>query len=109
MSNGTTTNLDGEFSISLQNSNANVEISYIGYKTVTTKLHEGIVISLATDAELLDEVVVTGYMAERKADLTGSVTVVKLQAIAGVPTGNVLSSLHGIVAGVNIYNVCTSG
>lgn len=58
---------------------------------------------------MIDEVVVTGYMSEKKASLTGSVAVVKMKDVADIPTGNVLSSLQGRVAGMNITTDGTPG
>ena len=51
---------------------------------------------------MLNEVVVTGYMSEKKASLTGSVAVVKMKDVADIPTGNILTGLQGRVAGMNI-------
>ncbi|MDR2804352.1 MAG: TonB-dependent receptor, partial [Dysgonamonadaceae bacterium] len=48
------------------------------------------------------EVVVTGYTTEKKADITGAVSVVKLKDIESIPSGNVMTSLQGRVPGVNI-------
>ena len=51
---------------------------------------------------MIDEVVVTGYMAEKKASLTGSVAVVKMNEVADIPTGNVMSGFQGRVDGINV-------
>ncbi len=107
--NGTITDLDGKFTISVSQKNADITISYIGYKTVTEKAQNDMKILLAEDSEMLDEVVVTGYMSEKKADLTGSVSVVKMKDVADIPTGNVMSSLQGRVPGVNITTDGTPG
>lgn len=64
---------------------------------------------MTEDSQLIDEVVVTGYMSEKKASLTGSVAVVKMKDVADIPTGNVLSSLQGRVAGMNITTDGTPG
>jgi TonB-dependent outer membrane receptor, SusC/RagA subfamily, signature region len=61
------------------------------------------------NTQALKEVVVTGYMSEKKADLTGSVSVVKMKDVADIPTGNVLSSLQGRVPGMNITTDGTPG
>ena len=101
-SNGTITDIDGNFILSVA-SGATLSVSYIGYKTVTVKAQPILRIELTEDSQLIDEVVVTGYMSEKKASLTGSVAVVKMKDVADIPTGNVLSSLQGRVAGMNIY------
>ncbi|WP_288896606.1 SusC/RagA family TonB-linked outer membrane protein, partial [uncultured Bacteroides sp.] len=107
-SNGTITDIDGNFTLSVA-SGATLSISYIGYKTVTVKAQSTLRIELTEDSQLIDEVVVTGYMSEKKASLTGSVAVVKMKDVADIPTGNVLSSLQGRVAGMNITTDGTPG
>ena len=106
--NGTITDFDGNFELDAK-SGADLTISYIGYKTVTVKAASVLNIVLEEDAQSLDEVVVTGYMSEKKADLTGSVAVVKMKDVSDVPTGNVLSALQGRVAGMNITTDGTPG
>lgn len=105
---GAVTDLDGNFQIDAD-PGATLVISYIGYKTQEVKAAPGLQITLQENANDLQEVVVTGYTSEKKADLTGSVAVVKMSDIADVPTGNVLSSLNGRVAGVNITTDGTPG
>ena len=107
-SNGTITDIDGNFTLSVT-SGATLSVSYIGYKTVTVKAQPTLRIELTEDSQLIDEVVVTGYMSEKKASLTGSVAVVKMKDVADIPTGNVLSSLQGRVAGMNITTDGTPG
>lgn len=50
-------------------------------------------IHLSEDIEILDEVVVVGYSSEKKSDLTGSVSVVKMKDVSDTPTGNVIQAL----------------
>ena len=64
-SNGTITDIDGNFTLSVA-SGATLSISYIGYKTVTVKAQSTLRIELTEDSQLIDEVVVTGYMSEKK-------------------------------------------
>ena len=76
--NGTVSNLDGNFTLNVSSPNAIIVISYIGYKTVEIsaadkKLQK---IVLHEDSELLSEVVVEGYGTQKKESLTGAVTVV---------------------------------
>lgn len=98
---GATTDIDGNFTIKVP-AGAQLTISYIGFKSQTVKAASEITIMLEENSELLDEVVVVGYSAEKKADLTGSVSVVKMKDVADTPTGNVIQSLQGRVAGMNI-------
>lgn len=102
-SNGTVTDLDGNFSLSVAE-DAILDVTYIGYAAqhVNTSGKSVLDIQMAEDAEQLQEVVVTGYMAEKKASLTGSVAVIDMKDVADIPTGNVLTTLQGRVAGMNI-------
>lgn len=99
--NGTVTDFDGNFTLTVEPGKI-LTITCIGYETVEVAAKQGLKIELVSTANELNEVVVTGYVSEKKADLTGSVSVVKMKDIADVPTGNVLSSLNGRVAGMNI-------
>jgi TonB-linked SusC/RagA family outer membrane protein len=107
--NATITDLDGHFSIKVSKKDAELEFSYIGFVTKTVPSSAGMKVTLNENAQSLKEVVVTGYMAEKKADLTGSVSVVKMKDVADIPTGNVLSGLQGRVSGMNITTDGTPG
>ena len=98
---GTVTDIDGNFSLKA-GSGATLSISYIGMKTVTVKAAPRLDITMEEDSRVMDEVVVTGYMTEKKASLTGSVAVVKMKEVADQPTGNVMQALQGRVPGMNI-------
>ena len=73
-SNGTITDIDGNFTLSVPQG-AELSISYIGFKTVNVKAQATLNIVLEEESELLQEVVVTGYTTQRKADLTGAISV----------------------------------
>ncbi len=107
-STGTSTDLDGSFELNVP-VESTLEVSYIGYTTVTVTAASVLNIQLEQDNESLEEVVVTGYMTEKKADLTGSVAVVKMKEVADIPTGNVLTAMQGRVAGMNIVADGTPG
>lgn len=106
--NGTITDFDGNFILTVS-SGAELTFSYVGFKTVSLKAQTGMKVVLEEDTEMLGEVVVTGYMAEKKASLTGSVSVVKMKDVQDIPTGNVLSSLQGRIPGMNITTDGTPG
>jgi len=106
--NGTITDYNGNFTLTAP-AGSSLVVSYIGFKTITVQATASLNIVMEEDTKLLDEVVVTGYMSEKKADLTGSVSVVKMKDITSIPTGNVLSSLQGRVAGMNITTDGTPG
>jgi len=99
--NGTTTDMDGNFSLSV-NPGAELVISFVGYIAVTQPASASMNITLQEDKQTLEETVVVGYQTARKADLTGSVSVVKLKEVSDVPSSNPMESLQGRVPGVNI-------
>ena len=84
-SNGVITDLDGKFSLNVASSKSVIVISYIGYKTVELKASDpGLAnVVLKEDTEVLEEVVVVGYGAQKKETLTGAVTVVTDKMIQG--------------------------
>ncbi|MDE6306071.1 MAG: TonB-dependent receptor plug domain-containing protein, partial [Muribaculaceae bacterium] len=108
VANGVATDIDGNFVITVP-SGSSLTVSYVGFKSVTVKAEPEMTIMLKENSEILDEVVVVGYSAEKKSDLTGSVSVVKMKDVADTPTGNVIQSLQGRVAGMNITTDGTPG
>lgn len=74
----------------------------MGYKTQVVKAAKGLRIVLEEDAKLLNEVVVTGYTTQRKADLTGAISVVSVDEIAKQNENNPIKALQGRVPGMNI-------
>ena len=100
-SNGTITDLDGNFTLSVLPA-AMLEISFIGYKTQDVKVVFGRSISIVLEeaTEALEEVVVVGYGVQKKATLSGSVTSVKGNEIIKAPVMNVSNSLAGRMPGV---------
>ena len=103
---GTSTDIDGQFSINNVDKNATLIFSYTGFATQTIKLNgqTTLNISLKSESLKLDDVIVTGYSREKKADLTGAVTVVDLKPIEGqsMSSGNAMQALQGRVAGLAI-------
>ncbi len=101
---GTVTDIDGTFSLRAGN-NAKVQISYIGYKTVTMKASNGMKVQLATDNANLDEIVVVGYGQQKKVNLTGAVANVDLdKTLSSRPEQDVAKALQGAVPGLTIVN-----
>lgn len=99
--NGTTTDLDGAFVLKVPES-SEISISYIGFKTVKVKAQPEISVQLKEDAQMMDELVVTGYTMQRKKDLTGAVSVMNMKNPISETNPNMLSSMQGKLAGVNI-------
>ncbi len=110
-SNGTITDFDGNFSLTVADGNT-IEVSYVGYVSQTLAAAANMNIQLAEDALNLEELVVTGYTTQRKADLTGSVSVVDTKAVKNASSTDPMSALQGKVAGVTITtngSPCASG
>lgn len=103
--NGTITDLDGNFTIQV-NSNATLVISYIGYKTqeVAVNGRTNLAIVMEEDTQVLDEVVVVGYGVQRKSDLTGSVASVKSEDLKSRSTTDAAAALQGKAAGIQVLN-----
>ena len=99
--NATVTDFDGNFALKA-NQGADISISYIGYQTQTVKAAPSLEITLLEDATMLNDVVVIGYGAVKKSDLTGSVTALKPDSKNKGLVVNPQDMLAGKVAGVNI-------
>ncbi len=99
--NGTITDFDGKFTLNVA-SGSSITVSFVGFKTVTLKAESMMNIVLNEDSEVLEEVVVTGYTTQRKADLTGAVSVVSMDEISKQNENNPMKALQGRVPGMNI-------
>ncbi|MAR64658.1 MAG: SusC/RagA family protein [Flammeovirgaceae bacterium] len=103
-SNGVVTDIDGNFSISVSGSEAVLRISFLGYETqeITVGARSVIDVTLATDLQELEEVVVVGYGTVRKSDLTGAVSSVELSENEAREFSTVDQILQGRAAGVQV-------
>jgi len=97
------TGKDGKFSVSTA-VNETIMLSYIGMKPVSIVVgaENEISVQMEYDAGNLNQVVVTGYSTQKKADLTGAVSVIKTEQIKDVPLGNPIKALQGRIPGVYI-------
>ena len=106
----TATDIYGKFSIHLPADENTLVVSYIGYNTqevhVTSKTNN-IKIALTANANSLNEVVVVGYGTQRKRDVTGAISSISEEALAAVPSDNVVDQLKGRIAGVDIVSNST--
>ena len=100
-SNGTITDFDGNFTLDVSDG-AQLNISYVGYKPQTLAAAANMQIRLAEDTEELEEVVVTGYTTQRKADLTGAVSAISAKDLEKQQENNPMKALQGKVPGMNI-------
>lgn len=101
--NGVITDFNGDFTLSVT-ANSTLTISYIGYKNVVVKPKSPLKIEMEEDSKLIDEVVVTGYSTQRKADLTGAIVVVSVDDMKKQAENNPMKALQGKVAGMMITN-----
>ena len=97
----TVTDFDGNFVVKA-NQGANITITYIGYQPQTVKAAPTLEITLQDDAAVLNEVVVIGYGAVKKSDLTGSVTALKPDSKNKGLVVNAQDMMQGKIAGVNV-------
>ena len=102
--NGASTDLDGNWSIEVADQNAVLVFSCLGYREteVPVASQKNIYVSLSDDMEKLDEVVVIGYGTVRKADLAGSVSVMKTTSYEDQPAQSLTDVLQGRVAGITV-------
>ena len=102
--NGVSTDIDGNFVLTVTDPNAVLVVNYTGYASQEVALagRSSVEISLEEDAGLLEEIVVVGYGVQRKSDLTGAVGSVKAKDIERVPTASVEQALQGKLAGVYV-------
>ena len=100
---GVSTDFDGNYVIKIT-AGSSLTYSYIGYKSVTKKIgkENKVNISLSPDVENLDEIVIVGYGAVQKKDLTGSVALVDVGQLTKAPVANFDQALSGRVAGVQV-------
>ncbi|MFU1858655.1 SusC/RagA family TonB-linked outer membrane protein [Sphingobacterium sp. NGMCC 1.201703] len=102
-SKGTSTDADGAFTIQGKVGDVLV-VSYIGYSSaeITVSGKADLAISLNSTEGALEEVVVTGYSAQRKKDLTGAVAVVSVKDLKTTPAASAVESMQGRATGVQI-------
>ncbi len=110
-SNGTQTDFDGKFSLSLNNQDAILVVSYIGFATqeINVDGQSSFYITLAESTAGLDEVVVVGYGSAKKSDLTGSVVRADIDSFEDQPNVSIAQSLQGSVPGLNVGAVASAG
>ena len=103
-SQSTVSNFDGNYSISVPNRNAQLEFSFIGFSNKTVQIGEKNTIDVVMEElnQTLDEIVVVGYAAVKKSDVTSSISSIKGKELQTMTVGNVTESLQGKVAGVQV-------
>ena len=101
---GTTTDAEGRYALNVPDQNAILVFSFIGYTPVEISVSNRTTIDVSMQSDILQlgEVVIIGYGAQRKADLTGSVAVVDTEEMKKVSHPNISTMLQGRIAGVQI-------
>ncbi len=102
--NGAATDLNGKFSFKVSSDKATIVVSYVGFETQNVSLagRKNVVVTLKTDDELLDDVVVVGYGTMKKKLVTGATVQVKGEEVAKLNTTNALTAMQATTPGVQI-------
>ena len=102
---GTITGVDGDFTLSgVPSSAKTLQISFIGMKTEEVAIKSHVKVTLKSDSEMLDEVMVVAYGTAKKSSFTGSASVVSSDQIGKIQSSNVTNALSGKVSGVQLNN-----
>lgn len=101
---GSATDVDGHFSLTVPSNVRSVKVSYVGYKEQTVKLSNKMTVRLESTSTNLDNVVVVAYGTANKESLTGSVAVVGASQIEDRPVSAVTAALEGNAPGVQVNN-----
>ena len=107
-SSGVVTDLDGNFKIKAT-AGSTLVVTYIGYDKMEVIAKNGMTVQLKENATELAEVVVVGYQTQRKADLTGAVAVMDMKGPVSESDPNMLNSMQGKLAGVDIVTDAAPG
>ncbi len=103
--NGVLTDIDGNFTITIKTSVKSLDFSYVGYQKATLPVQDKMNVALKPEAEILGDVVVTGYGSGKKlGSMVGSVSVVGSDALENVTTPSFLDALQGKVAGLSVMS-----
>lgn len=103
---GTTSDVDGNYSIQLTPTENTLVFSFVGFQPMVVQVESRSVIDIVLQPDItsLDEVVVVGYGTQRERDLTSSITTIRTDEIVKTPTGQAMQALQGKVAGVQIVS-----
>ena len=102
--NGVSTGIDGDYAIRAAGPESVIEVSYVGYKTVSLVASSSLLahLTLEEDAMGIDDVVVIGYGVQKKANLTGAVATVSQKELKDRPVSNVGRALQGVIPNLNV-------
>lgn len=105
--NGTITDLEGNYSLSVSNTATHLVFSFVGMKSVEAEIGNQTIINVVMEDDIigLEEVVAIGYGSVKKSDLTGSVGSVKVDEVMKNPVSSFDQALQGRVAGVQVVQL----
>lgn len=103
---GAVTNFDGEYTLNISDNESTLVFSFLGMKTKEIKFTGQRIINvvLEEEANRLNEIVIVGYSAVKKGDITGSISSIKDSLIGVSKTPNLFDAIQGRIAGVNIVS-----
>ncbi|WP_289660869.1 SusC/RagA family TonB-linked outer membrane protein [Flavobacterium panacagri] len=101
------TDFDGNYVLNVPNKNAQIEFTFVGFTTKVETIGDKTELNviLEESSQALDEIVVVGYAAVKKSDVTSSISSIKGKELQTMTVGNVTESLQGKVAGVQVTGV----
>jgi TonB-linked SusC/RagA family outer membrane protein len=101
---GTTTDVNGEYTINVPSSNAILVFSFIGYKPFEASVSDQSIINVVLQADIqqLSEVVIVGYGEQKRSDITGAVASVPKDRLQTLPVTNIMYALQGSTPGLNV-------
>nr|WP_295924267.1 TonB-dependent receptor [uncultured Dyadobacter sp.] len=108
---GTSTDVDGGFTLNVPDNTGTLVFSYVGYvsQEISIGNQSKIDVKLASESKALEEIVVVGYGVQEKKTLTGAVSAIDEKELRAVPTGDASARLQGRVAGVTVTNSSEPG
>ncbi len=110
---GTSTDVDGRFSLSIPNDDVTLVFSFVGYtaQEIRPGIQSALQVTMKTDTKALEEVVVVGYGTVKRQDFTGSVASMRLEnsPVAMLPSMNALETLKGSLPGLDVGASNTAG
>ncbi|TRX60892.1 TonB-dependent receptor [Fulvivirga sp. M361] len=102
--NGTSTDADGNFTLSVPDNATSLTVSYIGFRTQEVPLTSTteLVVVMQSDASQLGEIVVVGYGIQKRSDVSGSVAKVEMDKALAIPNTNISEMIRGQAPGVQV-------
>lgn len=107
-SNAAVTDIDGQFEIKVPKG-SKLNVSYVGFKRTSVTAEPKVNVVMDEDALALDELVVVGYTTQRKADLTGAVSVMNMDEPISENSGSIINSMQGRLPGVQVTTNAAPG